>query len=90
MAKMIVRASAVCGALPLGGAEVYINDSLCGTTDESGYSDIFDVNGSECRVSVKAAGYEECFSPKIKLYENVTVVWSAMLEGQRSNKVKKI
>ena len=86
MGKIVVRTSALCGALPLAGAAVYINGELCGRSGENGYSEAFEVSGGDCTVGVAAEGYEKYLSGRVKLYENATVVWSAMLESQTRSK----
>ena len=83
MAKIIVYAAAICGALPIERAKIYINGSFCGNTGANGYSETFLVEGQSCAVSVVAEGYEEYFVPVLKLYKGATVVWSAMLERQK-------
>ena len=86
MGKIIVRVSMVCGALTVEGAEIYINGELCGLSGRYGYSRPFEVNGDGCVVGVAAEGYEKYTSGRVKLYENATVVWSAMLDGQTRSK----
>lgn len=83
MAKIIVYAAAICGALPVDGAKVYINGAFCGETGANGYSEAFCAEGNICTVSVAAEGYEEYFVPEVKLYEGAAVVWSAMLERSK-------
>lgn len=86
MGKIIVRVSAVCGALPLEGAAVYINGELCGQSGKNGYTEVIEANGDSCVVGVTAKGYEKYLSDRVRLYKNATVVWSAMLEGQTRSK----
>ena len=86
MEKIIVRVSSVCGALTVEGAEIYINGEFCGISKRYGYSELYEVEGDGCIVSVVADGYEKYHSGRVKLYENATVVWSAMLESQTRSK----
>ncbi len=86
MAKIVVRVSTVCGALPVEGAKIYINGVPRGLSGKNGYSDVFEVDADSCTVEVGAEGYEKYLSCRIKLYENATVVWSAMIESQIRSK----
>ncbi len=86
MGKIVVRASTVCGALPLEGAKIYINGEFRGLTGRSGYSEVFDTEGGDCIVSAEAEGYEKYLSDRVKLYKNAVVVLSAMLESQTRSK----
>ena len=86
MGKIIVRVSSVCGALTVEGAEIYINGEPCGMSGRYGYSKPFDVKDDDCVVGIVAEGFEKYLSGRVKLYENATVVWSAMLESQTKSK----
>ncbi len=79
MKRIIVRAAAICGALPVSGADVYINGELRGRTGERGYSKPISAEGDTCTVTVSSEGYMDCISSPIKLYEGTTVVWTGML-----------
>ncbi len=86
MGKIIVRTSTVCGALPVEGAAVYINEEFRGYTGVNGYSDLFKADGETCTVKIKGNGYEDFLLERVKLYKNTAVVVSAMLESQTRSK----
>ena len=86
MGKIIVRASTVCGALPVEGAAVYINGEIRGYTGANGYSGLFEADGERCTLKIYADGYEKYLLERVRLYKNATVIVSAMLEGQTRSK----
>ena len=88
MGKIVVRASTLCGALAIEGAEIYIDGNFFGHSGKNGYSKAAAIDGESCSVRVEADGYEKYFVDKVNLYKNATVIWPAMLEGQTRSKNK--
>ena len=70
MGKIIVRASTVCGALPVEGAAVYINGEFRGYTGANGYSGLFEADGETCTLKIKADGYEKYLLPDERYGDN--------------------